>query len=402
LSEAPIPSPSGYRLDAFIHSQLGVVFPSCVQLIQRAGELIWHQAYGYLDPQEENYPAQLDSLYDLASLTKLFTATTFMRLVERGLVGLDMPVGEVLPALRGQRQIGAAEDPLKNIRLDPDRHYSGLPVDLRQVTFRRLLTHTSGLAAWRSLFAIGGRTGPVPVPHETPDELRRQRLEAVYGYDFFYPPGEQVEYSDLGFILLGEAIQTLTGKPLEDTLYQEVIQPLGLNTTLYNPLAHGVKSERIAPAEVCAWRHRRLVGEVDDENAASLGGISGHAGLYSTAQEVARLGQMYLQEGCHQGVQLLAPETVAEMTREQAAWNGLRRGLAFVLPTTHACSCGTRFSQNSYGHTGFTGTSLWVDPKRSLVVVAMTNRVYYGRGSDAIQNFRPALHDLIIETLLEG
>ena len=394
------PLPADHPLNLFIHSQLGVVFPAGVLLVHQAGELLWHQAYGYLDPQERHFPTQIDSLFDLASLTKLFIATSFMRLVERGLVSLDASAGEVLPALRGQRWIGAAEDPLKNIRLDPDPSYIGMRVDLERVTFRRLLTHSSGLAAWRSVYTVGGGAGPTPVPHEIPAELRRQRLEEIYMYDFFYPPGERVEYSDLGFILIGEAVQALSGLPLEAALHQEVIQPLGLERTLYNPLAHRVPPERIVPAEVCAWRRRRLAGEVDDENAASLGGVSGHAGLFATAQDVARLGQMYLQYGSYLGVQLLAPETVIEMTREQAAWNGLRRGLAFVLPTPQACSCGARFSPSSFGHTGFTGTSLWVDPQRALVVVALTNRVYYGRGSDAIQYFRPALHDLIIETLL--
>jgi CubicO group peptidase (beta-lactamase class C family) len=274
-------------------------------------------------------------------------------------------------------------------------------IDLEQVTFRRLLTHTSGLAAWRSVYAVGGGSVQIPVPDEIPADQRRQRLEEVYRYDFFYPPGERVVYSDLGFILLGEAIQRISGLPLEAAVHQEVIHPLGLESTLYNPLAHKVPRERIVPAEVCAWRQRRLVGEVDDENAASLGGASGHAGLYATAQDVVKLSQMYLDFGRHQGIQILAPETVAEMTREQAAWGGLRRGLAFVLHTPQACSCGDRFSSSSFGHTGFTGTSLWVDPQRSLVVAALTNRVYYGRGSDAIQNFRPVLHDLIIETLID-
>lgn len=403
VSEHPFEDTSpqaDHPLDVFIHSQLGVVFPACILLVQQADKLLWHRAYGYLDPLVRCCQTQLDTLFDLASLTKLFTATAFMRLVEGGLVSLDTPVGEVLPALCGQRRIGAAEDPLKNIPIYPDPRHLGTQVDLKQVTFHRLLTHTSGLAAWRSVYAVGGGTGTVPAPHEIPAELRRQRLGAVYQYDFFYPPGERVEYSDLGFILLGEAIQSLSGMPLEAALHREVIQPLDLKSTYYNPLVHGVLPERIAPAEVCGWRQRRLVGEVDDENAASLGGVSGHAGLYATAHDLARFSQMYLQEGSHQGAQLLAPETVAEMTRQQVVWGDLRRSLAFVLPTPKACSCGSRLSPSSFGHTGFTGTSLWVDPQRSLVVVALTNRVYYGRGSDAIQYFRPALHDLIIETLL--
>ena len=167
LNEGGSP-PADHRLEAFIRSQLGVVFPSAVLLVQQSGELLWHQAYGILDPQERRFQTQLDSLFDLASLTKLFTATAFMRLVERGMVSLDTSVGEVLPALRGQRWIGAAEDPLKNTRLEPDPGYIGMRVDLEQVTFRRLLTHSSGLAAWRSVYAVGGNAGPITVPYETP------------------------------------------------------------------------------------------------------------------------------------------------------------------------------------------------------------------------------------------
>jgi CubicO group peptidase (beta-lactamase class C family) len=382
-----------------MQAQVGVLFPAAVLHIQQGGRLLWNQAYGHLDADRQRYPTQLDSLFDLASLTKLFTATAFMRLVERGLVGLDTPIGRVLPGMTGIRRIGPAEDPLKSIRLYPDPCQAGQAVDLEQVTFRRLLSHSSGLAAWRSVYAVGGSAMPVPLPHDTPAELCQQRLETVHQYDFFYPPGEQVLYSDLGFILLGEAIAALSRQPLEITLQQEVFLPLALSTICYNPLTYDVTPERIVPAEICGWRQRRLVGEVDDENAASLGGVSGHAGLFASAQEVASLGQMVLDLGSCPGGQLLSPATVAEMRREQAAWGGLRRGLAFVLQTPTGCSCGDRFSPLSFGHTGFTGTSLWIDPQRALVVTVLTNRVYYGRGSDAIQAFRPALHNLIVDTL---
>ena len=220
--------PSDHPLDAFIRSQSGVVFPSAVLLVQQADRTLWYQAYGYLDPQEQRFSTPIDGLFDLASLTKLFTATTFMRLAERGLVSLDTPVCEVIAQFCGKRRIGPSEDPLKNIRLNPDPAYAGRLVDLEQVTFRRLLTHSSGLAAWCSVYSVGGYRGTIPTPHEIPSELRRQRLEAVYQYDFFYPPGERIEYSDLGFILLGEATQALSGMTLDAAIRQEVLEPLGL------------------------------------------------------------------------------------------------------------------------------------------------------------------------------
>jgi CubicO group peptidase (beta-lactamase class C family) len=141
---------------------------------------------------------------------------------------------------------------------------------------------------------------------------------------------------------------------------------------------------------------------VDDENAAGLGGAAGHAGLFSTAEEAARLGMVYRNGGSHAGQQILAPSTVVEMTRLQAGLDGQRRGLAWVLWTPADCSCGRRFGPESYGHTGFTGTSLWMDPQRDLLVVALTNRVYHGRQSTAIQSFRPMLHDLVVEAIQDA
>jgi CubicO group peptidase (beta-lactamase class C family) len=178
-----------------------------------------------------------------------------------------------------------------------------------------------------------------------------------------------------------------------------LFQPLGLARTGFNPLAAGIPAGQVAPTERCDWRGRRLSGEVDDENAASLGGISGHAGLFSTAAEVARLGQLYLRQGEWQGAQLLSGETVAGMVGEQVSLNGLRRGLAWVLWTAQDCACGAAFGRRSFGHTGFTGTSLWIDPQRELLVVALTNRVYHGRDPLAIQRFRPRLHELAVSAV---
>ena len=404
-SESPPPNRAAFEpLEEAMQAALREIFPAAVLLIIWRGQTVLHKAYGYLDPETRRSPTRTDSLVDRASLTTLFTATAFMRQVDSGAAGLDTPVGEVLPEFTGERRIGATEDPLLKVELPADARYSGQVVNLGEVTFRHLLTHTSGLAAWRSLYLAGPPPDPAQAPHQLPPEARRSRLAALFSSDFAYPPGARLVYSDLGFILLGEAIERIAAMDLERFFDQAIFRPLGLRRTCFNPLARGFSTGEIAPSEVCAWRERRLLGEVDDENASGLGGVAGHAGLFSTAEEVARLGMVYRNLGSHAGGQILAPQTAAEMTRQQAGLDGQRRGLAWVLWTSQSCSCGSLFGPGSYGHTGFTGTSLWIDPDRDLLVAALTNRVYHGREPDAIQGFRPRLHDLVVEGVerLEG
>jgi len=417
---------------------LGRVFPAAALHVRQGGTVVFERAYGYLDPDTGHRPTQAGSLFDLASLTKLFTATAFMRLVETGLAAPTTPVAEVLPEFAGRRPIGPSEDPLASATIPPDPQFAGQEVDTGTVTFWHLLTHTSGLAAWRSLYREkgeeggkgekgreggkgrkgeeGGRgqeaedRGPgsrergtgVPLPHLVPAELRARRTGAIYReYGFAYPPGARVVYSDLGFILLGEAIAHLAGVPLEVYLRRAVLEPMGLRTTTYNPSGNGFAPEQIVPTEFCAWRHRRCMGEVHDENSASLGGVAGHAGLFSTAAEVAALGQLYLDGGIYNGVRLLAPETVAEMVRAQVGSDEDPRGLGWHQRSAGYSSSGQGFGPRSFGHTGFTGTSLWVDPDRELVVALLTNRVYYGRDPQPIMDFRPRLHDAVITSLTD-
>ena len=399
---------------------VGRVFSAAVLHIRQGGTAIFERVYGYLDPDTGHRPTQAGSLFDLASLTKLFTATAFIRLVEAGRVTLTTPVAEVLPEFAGRRPIGPSEDPLASATISPDPQFAGQEVDAGTVTFWHLLTHTSGLAAWRSLYREGaGSRGQGsgtrdqgsgirewgtggPLPHLVPAALRARRISAIYRqYGFAYPPGARVVYSDLGFILLGEAIAHLAGVPLEVYLRRAALEPMGLRTTTYNPLGNGFAPEQIVPTELCAWRHRRCMGEVHDENSASLGGVAGHAGLFSTAAEVAALGQLYLDGGVYNGGRLLAPETVAEMVRVQVGSDEDPRGLGWHQRSAGYSSSGHGFSPRSFGHTGFTGTSLWVDPDRELVVALLTNRVYYGRDPQSIMDFRPCLHDTVITSLTD-
>jgi len=405
LSEAGLDPASLACVDAVMHSGLGRVFPAAVLHVRQAGAVVFERAYGYLDPETGRRPTQLDSLFDLASLTKLFTATAFMRLVEAGRVALETPVAEVLPEFAGTRPIGPTKDPLTRTVVPPDPQFAGQEVDRGTVTFWHLLTHTSGLAAWHSLYREDGgqETTAVPLPHQVPVPLRARRITAIYGQiGFAYPPGARVVYSDLGFILLGEAVARLAGVPLEVILRRAVLEPLGLRVTAYNPLANGFSPQQIVPTEYCVWRRRRCVGEVHDENSASLGGVAGHAGLFSTAAEVAALGQVYLDGGVYNGVRLLRPETVTAMVRVHAGGDTNPRGLGWLQRSSGTPSSVRRrspdrgFGPRSFGHTGFTGTSLWVDPDRGLVVALLTNRVYYGRDPQPITDFRPRLHDAAV------
>ena len=392
-----IDAPRFEAVSQLVQASAGEVYPAAVILIARQGEVVYQRGFGEIDAGVGVTPRQ--TRFDLASLTKLFTLTALLRLVADGLVELDTPVGEVLPAFGGERPIGPAEDPIAKVPLPADPQYEGQRVRLETITLRHLLTHNSGLAAWRSVYAVGEPQRPVPMPHAVPPALRRERMAAVYGYDFFYPTGQKILYSDLGFMLLGEAVARLGGAPLDHCIRRLVCVPLELWDSGYNPLKHGLDPAAIAPTEFCAWRERRCRGEVHDENAAGLGGVSGHAGMFSTVADLVRLGQVYLSGGRVNDEQWLPADLVAESVREQVALGGSRRGLGWVLQTEQDCACGSLFGRGSFGHTGFTGTSLWIDPDRKLLVAALTNRVYYGRDPDGILAFRPRVHDAVVQAL---
>jgi CubicO group peptidase (beta-lactamase class C family) len=381
-----------------MHQAVGAIFPAAVLLVLCDDETVFHRAYGYLDPETRRRPTRTDSLFDLASLTKLFTATAFMRLADTGAVTPETPVAAVLPEFGGVHPIVPSMDPLSGEMIPPEPQWADATVDADRITFWHLLTHTSGLAAWRPLYRIGETQAPIPFPWQVTPATRGRRVAAICdGRSFAYPTGERLVYSDLGLILLGEAVARLAGEPLNGAIRRLVLEPLGLARAGFNPFSHGAPADEIAPTEICSWRGRRCLGEVHDENAAGLGGVAGHAGLFATAAEVATLGRLYLNGGTIGGRRILSSETVAEMTREQVRKNGLARGLGWQRKSADGGPVCPACSADSYGHTGFTGTSLWVDPARRLVVALLTNRVYGGRDPAGIAGFRPALHEAIVD-----
>ena len=420
--------------EAVITAALDRTFPAAQIEVRQRGEVLWSAAYGWLDPETHSLPTQPDTLFDLASVTKLFVVTAFMTLVEEGIIDLDQPVATVLPRFSGQRPIRPYDDPLRPGAQVAVAWEGAQPttVDAGCVTFRHLLTHTSGLPAWRPLYKEG-----------SPDAARRVALTTY----FSYPTGARIVYSDIGLILIGMAIESLTGQSLDEVVCRRVTEPLGLAQTRYLRLGKSASQQisntaisdtqyatrNTAPTEFCSWRDRRIIGEVHDENAAGLGGVAGHAGLFSTAHELAVFGQSFLDGGANGRMGewengrasesgngapsaahhvsrlmfdgavpvLLRPATIAEMICLQAQDGTTRRGLGFMLWSPDPEASGNPFSERAFGHTGFTGTSLWIDPARDLVVACCTNRVYYGRDAGGILEFRVLLHRAIVEALDE-
>jgi CubicO group peptidase (beta-lactamase class C family) len=277
----------------------------------------------------------------------------------------------------------------------------GKLVDPRSVTFRHLMTHSSGLPPWRDVYRVAG---PPPTPPAEPDPVTRHErwaraIEAMCQYPFADWPGVNVHYSDIGLMLLGEATARLNDTPamVDVAITERVLAPLGLGL-MFNPVRGGLPLEATIPTEDDPdWRGRRAWGEVHDENACGAGGgIAGHAGLFGAALDVATLGQAWLDNDSRLGV---AFGLMDEARREQIRTGIERRGLGWALKATEDSSAGDLFSDATYGHTGFTGTSMWIDPQRRLVVACLTNRNYYGRLSEGIHPFRRALHDLMAKGL---
>jgi CubicO group peptidase (beta-lactamase class C family) len=382
------------ELEDLLRSAVGspdTVGAPAVQIAARhRGQVVVDRAYGWMNPETRDTAVTEETRFDLASLTKLFVVTTFMTLMEVGKVGLDQSVATVLPELDEVRPIQPYEDPQGSdawITL-----CDGGTVDAGQVTFRHLLTHTSGLPAWRPLF------------RQPSAEAARQMALTTF---FAYPTGTRVVYSDIGLILLGLAIERLTDRPLDDAVQAAVIRPLGLRRTGYRPLDAPDKDDdlaHIAPTEFCRWRQRRIVGEVHDENAYRLNGVAGHAGIFSTARDVAAFGQSFLNLCSPTAAETdvptrLAAETVAEMRRLQTPGLNIPRGLGFALWSPDPEASSHPFSESVFGHTGFTGTSLWIDPEREVVVALLTNEVYNGREDRQIAPLRVAVHRSLLRVI---
>ena len=304
------------------------------------------------------------TMYDIASLTKVVVTTTLVAKLAEG----DFPVPIDLDA-RIERYL-------------PEWASGPQPEWRHEVTVRHLLTHTSGLPPFKEYW----RTS----------KSKQDTLDRIFAEPLDYEPGTKEVYSDLGIILMAEIIERLTGKPLDELAREYIFSPLAMTSSMYNPPKN--RWPTIAPTEIDnQYRHHLIQGEVHDENAAAIGGVSGHAGVFSTAPDLAAFCQMLLNGGVYGHRRILNRATIGEFTTPQRLASGTRT-LGWAAPTEGGSS-GQFFGPRSFGHTGFTGTSIWIDPDRQLFVVLLTNRVYPTRENQKHIKIRPALHDAVVQSL---
>ena len=327
---------------------IGSLCTACVVRVERRGE-VDELATGTLCPDPRagpDAPCTVDALFDLASLTKLATTALVLSFVKDKVLTLDTPFSEVVPDFHGGRK--------------------------DDVTLTHVLTHTAGLKWWLPLW-----------------KEAQSRQEAIWraAQEPLAQDLGTFTYSDLGYIMLTEGLATIGGAPFGDLMRERVLLPVEAMNADFGPRL----SERcVATEEDTEWRMRRLRGEVHDENAFAFTGTSGHAGLFGTAADVAAIARVF-RDGA-----VIGNDLAARARTEHVKEKNVRRGLGLALRAPDGPMVGRHFSVDAYGHTGFTGTSLWIDPQLDLTVVLLTNRVYFGRSNDdAMYRFRIAVHEAV-------
>jgi len=362
-------------------------FPASSIAVTHQGNLIALKAFGHFTYEPDSPSVTTATLFDLASVTKAVATTTMaMLLYERGLLELDAPVAGTVPEFLAD---SCGE-------VDHRR---------RDVTFRMLLAHSSGLPAYEKLFLK--------------TQVREELLRAAFTTSLSADPNSRAEYSDIGFIILGAALERIAGEPLDIFCQREIFGPLAMANTTFNPPAE--LRYHIPPTlDDHTFRHRIIQGEVHDENAFVLGGVAGHAGLFSTAEDVSKFAHAILE--CGAGApsassgqapareapksqqtsgkcrHILKPETLALFTRRESLPAGTSRALGWDTPSAPS-QAGKHFGPTSFGHLGYTGTSIWIDPDRQLSITLLTNRTWPDCSNQAIKQVRPKFHDAIIEAL---
>jgi CubicO group peptidase (beta-lactamase class C family) len=355
---APVREGPGQAQDVVEQAIAAGAFPGAVLALGSPDGSVSISAHGRLTFDRDAPRVTPATIYDIASLTKVAATTAAaMFLHDDGRLDLALPAQHLVPELRGPQK----ED----------------------VTLAHLLAHAAGIEWWAPLYReVSGKDAYV---------------ERVGAMALNRPPGRRSVYSDFGFIVLGAAIERLAQEPLEQLLLRRLFEPLGMRDTAYRP-APALRS-RIAPTEVCPWRGRLIHGEVHDENAFAMGGIAPQAGLFSTAGDLARLAQLLLARGEWAGRRLLKPETVELFTRRTGI-PGSTRALGWDTPNdTGYSTAGSLMSRRSFGHVGFTGASIWIDPERRLFVILLSNRVHPTRKNEAIRQVRPAVADAAVRAL---
>jgi beta-N-acetylhexosaminidase len=349
-------------VDSVINASIAdSAFPGAVILIQKDGKKVYEKAFGNYTYDSSSGKVSVNTMYDLASLTKVIATTTAtMVCYDKGLFKLDDEVSKYLPKFG----VNGKEN----------------------VTIRNLLVHNSGLRPDIPSYRI----------FDSVKNKEQGVMDEIFNDTLVYAAGTKMVYSDLNFILMGKIIEKVTGKPLDKFCERNIFKPLGMNSTMFNPPQS--LFSRIAPTENDDyWRYRQIRGTVHDETSQLLGGVAGHAGLFSTAEDLSKLLQMLLQKGTYNGRGYINASTVKMFVKKQSDLSS--RALGWDTKSPDYSSAGNFFSDNSYGHTGFTGTSVWTDPERNLFVIFLTNRVYPTRNNSKILRVRPKVHNAVIEAL---
>lgn len=369
----------GATLDSVVNAGIADgATPGAVLAVGRYGRLVHMGSYGTLDPVPGS-PAPNDStLWDLASLTKVIATTTAaMILEEEGKLDLDKPVHYYLPEFDAPEKAG--------------------------ITVRMLLEHRGGMESGSLLWKhYRGKT---------------EFLQQINARPLAYVPNDSSIYSDWDLVLTGMIIERITQMPEPEFLQQRVWGPLGMRDTGWNPLATGPlpadsdctaalgmatpeRLARIAPTEMdTVYRHMHVHGIVHDENTCAMGGVAGHAGLFSSGRDLAKFAQMLMNGGEYNGVRILGPATIARWTASRHA--GSSRATGWDTPSDHS-SAGHYFGPRSFGHTGFTGTSIWMDPARGVFVILLTNRVNPTRANQKISGLRRAVADAVQMAIVDA
>lgn len=358
------------------------VFPGAVVLVNHAGTVLYRKAVGWRSLEPDRTPLSEETIFDLASLTKpLATTVAIMLMVKEKKLRLDDRVTRFFP----------------NFGMHGKTH----------LTFRHLLSHSSGLPAWHPFYrdivnreVKEGKVGFVGTRSAREfvyTQLHREKLEA--------PPGQKSVYSDLGFMMLGATVEDISGLGLDQYCREKIFRPLGLSVLSFINLElmrrHLLRPllEQYAPTERCPWRKRMLCAEVHDDNTYAMGGVAGHAGLFSSIDDVERL--VSVLSACYRGEHSFLPaEIVREFWTRQENVPGSTWCLGWDAPSPQHSSAGELFSPHSVGHLGFTGTSIWIDLEKQVHVIVLSNRVHPRRDNEKIHAFRPVLHNAIMRAVL--
>ena len=355
-------------------------FPGAVLLVGHAGEVLYHKAFGSRSLLPAVTPLEKEMVYDVASLTKAIVTTTLaMMMVQEGQLDLDWRVSRIFQTFATHGK--------------------------EQMTVRHLLSHMSGYPATAPFYKViakadsGSRTGvmtsrgAVEIIH---NEIFRAKLDNL--------PGRVTKYSDIGFILLGHAIEHLSGSTLEKLAQRVIFNPLGMESSGFIDLTlvkrKGIEPnlDTIVPTAKCPWRNRVLCGEVHDDNAWAMGGVAPHAGVFSTALDVHRFATEMLR--CWKGEDGLIEKDVMKLFWTKAGLDPESSwALGWDTPSKEGSSAGKYFSSTAVGHLAFTGCSMWLDPERELDVILLSNRIHPSPDNQTIREFRPLIHDLVMEAL---